>query len=1292
MSNDLTILSLNCRGLRPIEKRKGLFNYCRQKAQVSFLQETHSIVDDEKMWRAIWGNGIIFSHGTNLARGTIVLYDKKVINEPIQIIQDKHGRYCGMVAEVNSILFVFMCVYAPNYASENARFWTRIGRILSDLRNKYGYFETVLGGDKNFVEDVALDRTGNQTERVFSAARETFCQIKEEFELIDTFRHMHPAKKEFTWRRTKPELIQARLDRIYVSATSEDLLLRARIVPGYKSDHSCVTAKLKITNSPEKGPSSWKLNDEVLSEDRYVESINEKIPQWAAEAAESELDARSTWDFLKYRVREFTIEYCKTRKTEKEKVMNDALNTVAELEMNLCEENVERYEEAMEVLREIQSEKEKGLIIRSRAKWYEEGEKSSKYFLNLEKRNKKKTQINSLKIKNRITHNQQIIRDEFRSFYQSLYTNRDTKDQIKKIRRFLDKACTPTISEKEQKSLERDLTKFELKKATESLNDSTPGNDGLGKKFYITFWNNLNQYLYNSLQETIKKGILSNSQRQANIILLEKKGRPRNEVKNLRPISLLNTDYKIFTKVIHNRIENVIQNLICPNQTAYLKERFIGANLRMVEDIMTVTEVAGSEGIICGTDFEKAYDSCSWMYVQEVLKKFNFPEKMIHWIKIVFNKPESAVLVNGITSGYFVLERGFRQGDCLSCDIFLLAIEPLLRLIQSDEQIKGIKVGNNEIKSIFFADDGNAFLRDKAAVQALFNLMFAFGEASGLHINAEKTEIFHIGTLKDAEHEYLIKYGPEEVAIKNTQSMKICGITFSHDRDLMFQKNFVTKLAELRAQLGIWKMRSLTTDGRVTLAKCFGMSQVLYPLQVLYVSDDYLDAVEKSIYKFIWNRKECETQVRDKIKRRTLQAERKDGGLKAPDIKSQAVAVRFAWIKRFFAGPWHPWKITFEWILKHHEIELYSPRPKFQEKLPPKSFYRQVLEAAKVINTELKQLIDNIPETTEDLRHIILEEPINGSQLLSLEDGHSHLTRNRRKTKQKSVVNVYTLIRKLRIHKFKDLLNPDGSLIKPRNPKDWLLWNTLKCRIPKQIIAHFEKMSLEPLKQETFLVYLGSKWKPLSKLESKDIVSYLRCRNGIKKDLSRFITKNIGVLVNDNVNSLFIRAHQTSLDVRTRQFNFKILHGILYLNKLLWTWNIVDSPRCSYCYIQLETVQHLFLQCVKVQSLWNYVERWWNDSVKPDIEMKFTDQIRLLGVPKTIPDSLTLNIILTECRMAIYNGRNTNITPRGEIVLHALRRRFLTEKRISHGGTGKTLSLSKWSPILAALDFSDRRS
>ena len=232
---------------------------------------------------------------------------------------------------------------------------------------------------------------------------------------------------------------------------------------------------------------------------------------------------------------------------------------------------------------------------------------------------------------------------------------------------------------------------------------------------------------------------LSISQRQGIITLIPKPNNDTTLLDNLRPISLLNIDYKILTKVIAKRLEKFLPKIINPDQTGYVKNRFIGKNIRLISDIMSYTEETSIPGIALFLDFKKAFDTIEWDFIDNCLKKVQLRPRHSKLVQsYIYNNVNSCVLNNGYASEFFSLERGVRQGCPLSGLLFVIGVEILARTIKNDAGIKGIKVGEKEIKVSLYADDTTVFLRDLDSIGHLLSLLDKFKNLSGLEINTKK--------------------------------------------------------------------------------------------------------------------------------------------------------------------------------------------------------------------------------------------------------------------------------------------------------------------------------------------------------------------------------------------------------------------------------------------------------------------------------------------------------------------------------------------------------------------------
>ena len=271
--------------------------------------------------------------------------------------------------------------------------------------------------------------------------------------------------------------------------------------------------------------------------------------------------------------------------------------------------------DAKNKLEELYDKKVEGAIFRSKITWSEEGERNTKYFLNLERRNYAKKHIKKLMTDDKLITNPKEILEAQSQFYKLLYAKDNSVFSEEDFEFFINNCKIPTLDEQLRESCEGEITEKECDEIIKTFADGkTPGNDGLPAEFYKTFWALLKPVLVECYNTSYCINQLSLSQTQAVITLIEKKDSDRTLLKNWRPISLPNVDYKIMSKVLASRMMKVLQHLIHPSQTAYVKGRYIGENLRIIEDIFNYTNEENIPGFLLVLDFEKALDSLNWNF------------------------------------------------------------------------------------------------------------------------------------------------------------------------------------------------------------------------------------------------------------------------------------------------------------------------------------------------------------------------------------------------------------------------------------------------------------------------------------------------------------------------------------------------------------------------------------------------------------------------------------------------------------------------------------------------------
>ena len=229
---------------------------------------------------------------------------------------------------------------------------------------------------------------------------------------------------------------------------------------------------------------------------------------------------------IKLKVREQCLKYAADRKANmlrKEEELEKRINIL----QTLIESEVTGEQEKVDASREQEVKKKdleriieyrtKGAILRSKCRWHNEGEKNTKYFLNLE--------ISQLKIgENRFVTSDKDILKECENFYRNLYCSRTDTDYILNNKSFFENSTKKALDNDARQTGEGLLTKPECLQALKNTEpDKTPGSDGLPANFYKVFWNDISVFLVNAINYAFDRGQLSVSQRRGIIKLIPKK-------------------------------------------------------------------------------------------------------------------------------------------------------------------------------------------------------------------------------------------------------------------------------------------------------------------------------------------------------------------------------------------------------------------------------------------------------------------------------------------------------------------------------------------------------------------------------------------------------------------------------------------------------------------------------------------------------------------------------------------------------------------------------------------------
>ena len=568
----------------------------------------------------------------------------------------------------------------------------------------------------------------------------------------DIWRVRNPNTKRYTWRRLNP-LTQRRLDFFLISSCLQSAITKCEIIPSVGTDHSSIILQVCSDIKENHGPSYWKFNSSLINDSTYVQEMKAYIKTVKEEVTNIRLDPREKWEYIKYHIHKFTISYTKEKSRKFKEQYTILEKEVKEIEATLSGNSsiseIEKYRDLKMKLEQCYDKITEGIIVRSRVQWLEKGEKSSKYFLNLEKRNKNKSCIRKILKEGKEITNSKNILAELYAFYSDRFS-RKIDVRIQQCDDFLSNIATlPTLTEEESLLCEGMLKCTDVLSALKSMSDNrSPGNDGFSKAFYLCFFSDLGMELTECLNECYHQGELTVSQRQAVITLIAKQGKDVRHITSWRPISLINVDCKALSKILVTRLSKILNKIIHVDQNAFVPGRLIGDSIRLISDVLDFCEKEQKEGILFGADFSAAFDSVDTIFVFSVLKKFGFGPMFTHWIQILHTNTQSCVLNNGYSTPYFNLKRGCRQGDPIAAYLFLLVTEILSHMVREVKNIEGLKVGTSELKLTVFADDITIFLRNISSFRNLISVLNQFSQYTSLQINMDKSEAVWLGKWK----------------------------------------------------------------------------------------------------------------------------------------------------------------------------------------------------------------------------------------------------------------------------------------------------------------------------------------------------------------------------------------------------------------------------------------------------------------------------------------------------------------------------------------------------------------
>jgi exonuclease III len=378
VSGEISIASYNCNGLADYKKRRSVFTWLKEKDyNIYCLQETHSTVLDEVLWKKNWVGKIYFSHGQRNSKGVMVLINNN-FDPNVQLVQtDPQGRWIILNMLLDNKHIWLINLYGPN--NDDPSFFDNIYKNVSTLQATLD--SIIIVGDFNTVLNTSMDRKGNHTTNYHPQALKEIRNVMDILELVDIWRLKYPDLVRYTWRRLNQA---SRLDYFLISFSLAPKVKKCLIGDRMRSDHHIIGIYITLTEFP-RGRGYWKFNQSLLDDKLFRTRTEEFITDFFRHNIGT-ADPHIVWDTFKCAFRGHAIQYSSIKQKQfrsKESILTkeiEGLTVQLDNNKNGTIEAQNKLEEKQKEMEELIQERSSVIYYKNKANWMEYGEKCTILF------------------------------------------------------------------------------------------------------------------------------------------------------------------------------------------------------------------------------------------------------------------------------------------------------------------------------------------------------------------------------------------------------------------------------------------------------------------------------------------------------------------------------------------------------------------------------------------------------------------------------------------------------------------------------------------------------------------------------------------------------------------------------------------------------------------------------------------------------------------------------------------------------------------------------------------------
>ncbi|GJR46170.1 RNA-directed DNA polymerase, eukaryota, reverse transcriptase zinc-binding domain protein [Tanacetum coccineum] len=372
-----------------------------------------------------------------------------------------------------------------------------------------------------------------------------------------------------------------------------------------------------------------------------------------------------------------------------------------------------------------------------------------------------------------------------------------------------------------------------------------------------------------------------------------------NVVKDFRPISLIGSLYKIIAKILANRLVDKLGSIVNEVQSAFIADRQILDGSFILDELIQWCKRKKNQLLVFKVDFEKAFDSVRWDFLDDILKKFGFGDKWRKWIQSCLRSSRGSIILNGSPTEEFQFHKGLKQGDPLSPFLFILVMESLhlsFKRVEEAGLFNGIKLDNSvSISHLFYADDA-VFVGQwcEKNINTLVHVLECFFRASGLRINMSKSKLMGLHVDSDKIKGAASKLGCLTFKPPFTYLGSTVGGSMSR---IQAWDDVVDRVS---SRLSKWKMKMLSIGGRLTLLKSVLGSTPIFHMSIYKAPLGVLRKLE-SIRSHFFNGCAPNCNKASWVNWKNALASKEKGGLRIASLYALNRGLMFKWFWRFYS-------------------------------------------------------------------------------------------------------------------------------------------------------------------------------------------------------------------------------------------------------------------------------------------------------------------------------------------------------------------------------------------------------